>query len=330
MNKQNLLILNNLYRRYFIHNLHFMEYTHKGLILKILLSLIFLFLTLKCTAEVTNWVDFNLEGGHVKIPVTVKGIDTYAILDTGAQLNAINKAFTTKHDLTFDKGSKIKVQGLFGIEKKQTFKNVPVSFFGIETKLNKIAEVNLGYHTNGLLLGGGFFNNFVVQLDYPNRKMRLITQDSVEVAKFKNIEIQSQKGTGMPIVKIGLPDNRHLWLLLDTGNSGGMMIERKVANSMGWLEGIDSKSSMSLGVNTTIETEDFRIPLLQFGPFELENVLVTVPAEGKNSYLNSQYQKTGSRIKGRKVQGIIGYDVLKHFLITVDYKRGHAHIGLPE
>ena len=69
---------------------------------------------------------------------------------------------------------------------------------------------------------------------------------------------------------------------------------------------------------------------MQFGPFELENVLVTIPAEGKNSYLDSQYEKTGSRLKGKKVQGIIGYDVLKHFLITVDYKGGHAHIGLPE
>jgi|TARA_B110000438_G_scaffold303549_1_gene365562 hypothetical protein len=307
-----------------------MDYKLKGLTLKILLSSIFLFLTLKCSAGVTDWIDFNLEGGHVKIPVSIKGIDTFAILDTGAQLNAVNKAFITKHDLMFDKGSMIKVRGVFGVDKKTTYRNVPVSFFGIATELSKVAEINLGYHTNGLLLGSGFFNSFVVQLDYPNEKIRLITQDSVEVAKFKNIEIQSQKGTGMPIVKIGLPDDRHLWMILDTGNAGGMVVERKVASKLGWLSGGDRKSTVSTGVNATIETESFRIPLLQFGPFELENVLVTIPAEGKNSYLDSQYEKTGSRLKGKKVQGIIGYDVLKHFLITVDYKGGHAHIGLPE
>ena len=85
------------------------------------------------------------------------------------------------------------------------------------------------------------------------------------MAKFKNIEIQSQKGTGMPIVKIGLPDDRHLWMILDTGNAGGMVVERKVASKLGWLSGGDRKSTVSTGVNTTIETESFRIPLLQFG-----------------------------------------------------------------
>lgn len=298
--------------------------------MKVFLPLTFLLLTLECTAGVTDWIDFNLEGGHVKIPATIAGIDTYAILDTGAQLNAINKAFITKHDLTFDKGSKIRVKGVFGIDNKNTFNNVPVSFFGMETELNKIAEISLGYHTNGLLFGGGFFNKFVTQLDYPNKKMRLISQDSINVAKFKNIEIQSQKGTGMPIVKIGLPNDKHIWLLFDTGNAGGMVVERKVANKMGWLEEIDSRSTLSMGANSIVETESFRIPFLKFGPFELENVLVTIPAKGINSYLESQYQRTGSRIKGRKVQGIIGYDVLKHFLITIDYKGGHAHIGLPE
>jgi hypothetical protein len=197
--------------------------------LKILFPLTFLLLTLKSAASVTEWIDFNLEGGHVKIPATIAGIDTYAILDTGAQLNAINKAFITKHNLTFDKGSKIRVKGVFGIDRKTTFNNVPVGFFGIETELDKITEVSLGYHTNGLLFGGGFFNQFITQLDYPNKKMRIISQDSIDVAKFKNIEIQSQKGTGMPIVKIGLPNDEHLWLLFDTGNSGGMVVERKVA-----------------------------------------------------------------------------------------------------
>jgi hypothetical protein len=297
--------------------------------MQVFLLLTFLLLTFKCNARATEWIDFNLEGGHVKIAATIAGIETFAILDTGSQLNAINKAFIIKHDLAFDKGSKMKVQGAFGIGNKTTYKNVPVSFFGIETKL-KVTEIYLGYHTSGLLLGGGFFNKFVTQFDYPNKKIRLISQDSVDVTKFKNIETRRQKGTGMPIVKIGLPDDNHLWLLLDTGNSGGMVVERKVAKRMGWLEKADSKSTISMGVNSIIETESFRIPQLQFGPFELENVLVTIPAEGKSSYLASQYKTTGSRIKGKKVQGIIGYDVFKHFLITVDYKGGHAHIGLPE
>ena len=302
----------------------------KGLIMKVLLPLAFLFLTHQCAAVVTEWIDFNLEHGHVKIPATIADIDTYAMLDTGSQLSGINKAFVAKHQLTLDKGSKRKVRGVFGVENKTTFTNVPISFLGIETTVDKITEMNLGHHSSGLLFGSSFFDKFVTQFDYPNRKMRLVSEDSIDVAKFQNIEARRQKVTGMLIVKVGLADNKHLWLILDTGNSGGVVVDRSVANKMGWLEGIESESTITMGVNSLKETESFRIPQLKFGPFELENVLVTIPAEGNNSTLTNQHYWAGSKIKGKKVQGIIGYDILKHFLITVDYKRGHAHIGLPE
>jgi len=78
--------------------------------MQVFLLFTFLLLTFKCNAGATEWIDFDLEGGHVKIAANIAGIETYAILDTGSQLNAINKAFIMKHDLTFDKGSKIKVK----------------------------------------------------------------------------------------------------------------------------------------------------------------------------------------------------------------------------
>jgi predicted aspartyl protease len=298
--------------------------------MKLLLSLTLSILSFSSFAGVTEWIDFKLEGGHVKIPVVVAGVETFAMLDTGAQINAINKAFVNKNKLSFDKGRDVRIRGVFGTQKQPSYNNVPINFFGIDTELDKLVQTSLGFHTTGLLFGAGFFDKFIVQLDYPNQKMRLVGRDALSVDEFKNIEIQRQKGTGMPIVKIRLPDEKHLWLLLDTGNSGGMVVERKVALNMGWLEGVDSRQSLSMGANSIAVTESFRIPQLGFGPFDLENVLVTIPAEGEKSNLESQYQRTGSRIKGRRVQGIIGYDVLKHFLITIDYNKGLAHIGLPE
>ena len=298
--------------------------------MKALSPLILFFLTLQCSAGVTDWYDFSLQGGHVKIAASISGIDTFAILDTGSQLHAINKSFVKKHDLSFHKGAQINVKGVFGTEKMTSYNNVPVNFFGIDTELDRMAEINFGHHTNGLLLGAGFFNQFVTQMDYPNNKIRLISHDSIDVGNFKNIQVQTQKSTGMPIVKVGLPNNKSLWLLLDTGNSGGMIIERKVAKSMGWLSTLETKSSIAMGATSIAQTDSFRIPFLKFGPFELENVLVSIPAEGTHANLVSQYQKTGSHIKGKKVKGIIGYDVLKHFLITIDYQNGNAHIGLPQ
>ena len=298
--------------------------------MKLLIVLSLFFYSVKSVAGATQWIDFTLENGHVKIPVVVAEIDGYALLDTGAQLNAINPRFINKHKLSFDKGKKVRVKGIYGIEDKTSYNNVPTSFFGITTELDNLTEVNLGFHTTSLLLGAGFFQQFVMQLDYPNQKMRLITHDSIKLRELENIKMQTQKGSGMPIVEVGLQDGETVWLLLDTGNNGGIVIDRKVARKMGWLDNLDVEAAISMGANTLATTESFRIPSLKFGPYELENVLVSVPAEGQTAYLESQYETTGSRIKGRKVQGLIGYDVLKHFLITIDYKNGHAHIGLPE
>ena len=298
--------------------------------MKIIFTLVLILQIFTCSAGVTQWIDFNLDNGHVKIPVKIADIDTYAILDTGSQLNAINKAFITKHDLSFDEGSFIRVKGAFGIEKRPTRRNIPIQYFGLETELDKVTELTLGHHSNGLLLGAGFFSKFVTQFDYPNKKMRMIDKDSINVQKFKNIVAQRQKGTGMPIVKVGFPNDRHIWLLLDTGNTGGMVVDRNVAIKMGWLEQAEIQEGVTSGVNEVINTEHFTIPSLKFGPFEMEDVAVTIPGKGSNSYLESQFEQIGTRIKGRKVEGVIGYDVLKHFLITIDYKGGDVHIGLPE
>lgn len=45
----------------------------------------------------------------------------------------------------------------------------------------------------------------------------------------------SQRGSGVPIVKIRLNNEEDVWLLLDTGNSGGVMLERSVAIANDWL-----------------------------------------------------------------------------------------------
>lgn len=293
----------------------------------LLLSFTFSF---NLTAGVTPWIDFTIHNGHIKIPAKIEKIDTFAMLDTGAQVNAINSAFILKNNLSLTKGGQINIKGAFGETLRPRYNGVSAEIFGVETKLDSVVDILLGHHSTGLLMGAGFFDKFVTQFDYPNQKIRLITSDAVDVSEFKNILAQEQKGTGMPIVNVGLPDDKQLWLLLDTGNSGGMVVERKVADKFGWLEALETNKGYSVGATKMIKTESVRIPSLKFGPYELENVLVTVPGEGISARLESQYETTGTRIKGKKVQGIIGYDVLKHFVITVDYKNGHVHVGLPE
>lgn len=280
-------------------------------------------------AGVSQWADFKLDNGHIKVPVVISGINTFAVLDTGAQLHAINSAFLTKNKLKYKKGTKVNLRGVFGTEKKSMLNNIPIALFGFETELDKVVPARLGHHTTGMLLGAGFFGQFIVQLDYPKSRMRLITRDSLDLKSIENIPLVSQRGSGEPIVKVRIGDSNDFWVLLDTGNNGGLMIERDFAEKLNLLDKSYS-SGIAMGANSIAFTESVQVDEFIFGPYTLENVRVTIPAAGQKASLEDQNSIAGSRIKSKRQRGVLGYDVLKHFVLTLDYRKGHAHIALPE
>jgi hypothetical protein len=298
--------------------------------MKHLLFIFLLALPHSLLAGVSNWVDFELEGGHVKIPVKVAGIETYAVLDSGSQINGVGEDFIKQFKPNIVSKQKFRIKGMYGTELKPSYNNVDIEMFGFSSEMDELIEMSMGSPSKGLLLGAPFFNNMVVQLDYPNKKMRLLTRDSIDIDDYANIEMKREESTGMPMVRVRLPEDRSIWLLFDTGNSSGIVVKRSIASKFDWLENNNKQVGTSSGINKEIETENFRIPAITFGPYELENVLVTIPAEGEAYRLDIQHTEIGTRLKGHRVQGLIGYDVFKHFLITLDYRRGKAHIGLPD
>lgn len=289
--------------------------------------LIFCFISFETNAGSTDWFDFVLDGGAVKIPVVVDGHESFGILDTGAQINGINHAFLEKNALSLDRDRRVEIAGIFDTEKRDTYKNVPVELFGIPMELDRIVDLDFADEDSALLIGAGFFSQFVVQIDYPKRKMRLLTRDSVNLKKVKNLEAKKIPGSGGVIVKVGMSDDRSAWLTLDTGNTMGVVVQRKLADRLGWLDEVKTGKLLASGVTGQQEVDIFRVPEIQFGPFTMENVLVTIPEDGEGSNLESQHQYFMSRFKSEKVEGLIGYDVLKHFLLTIDYKYAYAHIS---
>jgi hypothetical protein len=71
----------------------------------------FIFFSSLSFSGVTQWIDFKLVDGHVKILVAVSGIDGYAILDTGAKINRINSAFIQKMALNLTQEKKLRCRG---------------------------------------------------------------------------------------------------------------------------------------------------------------------------------------------------------------------------
>lgn len=294
-------------------------------------AVLLLLFSQSAAAGVTPWQAFEIKDGHITIPVEVNGVAGEAILDSGAELNMLGTAYTYKHGDTLRTRGKVRVQGVFGTETKPLYQDIQVQMFGTDLELDDLASGNIGKAK--LLLGNGFFRAFIVQIDYPNQRMRLLTRDALEMAEFKNIPMRGEKDTSLTAVKVEVDEQQRdgLWLTLDTGNTGGLFINRSVAEARGWLDKYPLTASTAFGVNGISSIETFLLPYLKFGPYVLENVRVSVPAEGvksnvgKRSSNNSIYRKWGASSRG-----LVGFDVLKHFVLTIDYKRHRMHVGLPE
>ena len=203
-----------------------------------------------------------------------------------------------------------------------------IGMFGADFKIDKMMPVRM--RSAGVLIGLGFFNNFILQIDYPNSQLRIVTHDALKLRKLANVRMKKAAGSPQPIVKVDMNGEASLWLTLDTGNNTGILIPMRSATRFDWLEKYGTTESRLAGVTTTTNVERFNLPELTIGPVVLENVIVIVPDEGEKTNVGKEARaKIGTRLKKTSSDGILGYDVLKHFIVTIDYKHSFLHLGVP-
>lgn len=280
-------------------------------------------------AGVSVWIPFQHERGHITIPVTLNGEETTAILDSGASGNGISEAFLSRHEGEYQQGRAIVVTGVFGERRVRLADGIRIGMFGSEFRIDQLMPMKIG--SFDLLIGLPFFENFIVQIDYPNSRLRLIDYESLKLRKVANVKMKRARASSHPIVRVNLNDEYKPWLTLDTGNSSGMVLKRFDAERFDWLERYPAVESRSVGVNAIVAKMDrFDLPMVKIGPYTLENVKVTVPAEGQKSNIGDDDMRRWSReLNNNNSDGLLGYDILKHFIVTIDFKRSLLHLEPP-
>lgn len=278
-------------------------------------------------AGVTKWVPFDLYHGHILMDAEIDGRPATALIDSGAEGFGIHEDFLAEHGQHFKRGmndDKVLVTGISGTQTKQPVYDVPITLFGSGFNLDYVVPGAFGPYQ--LLIGQEFFNFSIVQIDYPNQRMRLVTRDAMELKKFANLKVRRPDNRGAPLVRVDINGDTKQWLMMDTGSNGGLYLPRWMAEKNGWLDKYSTEPGRSRGVHgRTVKTERFTMPRLTLGPYTLEDVPVTVPAEGEPDVFG------GSRAGEPSFQmakGLIGYDVLKHFVFTMDLKKKLLHLGL--
>jgi len=278
-------------------------------------------------AGVSSWIPFHNSGGHIVIPVIVNGESGEAILDSGASGNAISEAFLKRHEGEYGEGKQIVVHGAYGSRRVNLINNIQVEMFGSEFRLDQLMPARIGGYE--LVVGLPFFENFIIQIDYPRGNLRLIDHESLDLKQVANVRMKRAKGSAHPIVQLNLNGEYDPWITLDTGSNGGLLLRRFDAERFGWLDKYASDAGYSAGVTSVASVERFTLPTVEIGPFVLENVTVTVPGEGQNANIGQDDSRSSSRIRKDPSAGILGYGVLKHFIVTIDFKRSLLFLEIP-
>lgn len=295
----------------------------------LIILLFFSFTTLSAPQmDKDGWMPFTLQNGHITIDIEINGKAEKAMIDSGATVNGISRKYVDEHKAELNFGERIIVKGLVGEEELSMVNRLPVMLFGHEFKLNDLAPMDSFNAT--LILGLPFLNNFIAQFDYPNQKIRILPHAAINLRKVANVELNKSKGSDLPVIKVAVSEQKSLWLTLDTGSNMGLLVTRQTAEQQNWLKALPKVEHDVAGTLKSGKAESFNIPYLKIGPYELENVMVTVPAEGQVMNLTDRTSRTSNGVqKGMRSQGLLGYDILQHFILTLDTKNWQAHIAAP-
>ena len=294
----------------------------------------FVLLCLSCTAfaGASAWVPLEIDDGRLIMEVTINGKPARAMLDTGSRGNGISEAWLARNKGEYSRGRYIKLQGIKEDYETTEINGLKVGMFGAEIDLNSLWPM----HVDGadVIIGVPFFELFVVQIDFPGKRLRIADHASLDLRKFSNVDMEWSTGTLAPMVQVDLNGEMKAWLDLDTGNNGGILLQRQKAVEYGWLQRFSPAEGTLVDMSgEAARIETFSLPAMTVGPFELENVKVTVPAEGEHLYVTmrgSLERQTGTRIKrGRPSDGLLGYDALRHFIVSIDYRRELVNFDVP-
>jgi len=285
-----------------------------------------LFVILSCfvgsSASASGWLPLTKsESGKLYIPVSVESRDGVALLDTGASINVVSGEFLTEDE--YDRRGDITIVDALGREEDyDVVSGFDVTIFGAELEFGR--TVLMEGRREALILGRPFIEQFVFQFDYVNDRFRMIPRDMVDISEHANIRSVIDQDSGMPFVRVGLNEQVEAWLLLDTG-APFLVLDQNFAEGQSLLSPGNNDESYLAGVNSVDSAARFVVDEIKIGPFVIEQAEAMSPYNADVTITSRT--RTGSRIRQPVAQGIVGADILQHFLLTIDYKLGLIHIA---
>ena len=264
-----------------------------------------------------TWVAFRLAGSKqalILLPVFIDGRGPYSfVLDTGATSMVSNELADA---LALPQGEKQDGRGAAGkmtLVKSQlasltvgheTIESLPVSV----TDLGFLGRA-IGAQVDGLL-GHGFLKHFAMTVDYATNALTLKRPVGGTEWALDEREVPFQRANAedpLVVVPVFVNEKGPYDSALDTGASS-TVISLELAAKFGLATERTSQLTAGGGNGTVSRV---RLSSLAVGAARQENL-----AAAASDFLTQLNAELGS-----KLQGILGYDFLRHYRVTLDYPR---------
>ncbi|MEO1574910.1 MAG: hypothetical protein AAFU65_08115 [Pseudomonadota bacterium] len=256
-----------------------------------------------------GWTPFNLNDGVVAFAAHVWRRELGVTLGSASPSSSVSDAFVQA--ALADAGE----SGAAVSQDAPPLPQLPVLIASRRVKLPEVYRVpeEMG---DGLHAGRAFFSGVIVQLDYPNRRLRVLDQDALNLKILSNVRarrVNQRIGTHVELSVDGKP----FWAALATEYSGALMAPRGLAGRLGWLdEGASAQGAVEDHRGREVVTDGVTLPAVQIGPYQVNNVDVVLMEDGDSPLPGDYEQETA----------IIGNELLQHFQLSIDLDRAFLHI----
>lgn len=240
-----------------------------------------------------------VDNGRLFITAKINGVETEALLDSGAETSLFDKRLAA--EAHFGPGEKVILKGSGGEQEVEVVGNVRIEALGQTIPSAEVAVLDLADLSTRLIkrptraiVGRELFDAAPIRIDLAGADVRALKTG--EVPRGVKLPLTGHGGIETVPVTLG---RTAAPAVLDFGNGSGVMIGKELAAQLG-LKGIGKQKGG--GIGGEVERDVVILPSLTLAGRTFRNVRATVDETSSRAALN------------------IGTPILKHFVVTADFK----------
>ncbi|MFK7886416.1 MAG: hypothetical protein AB8G16_06065 [Gammaproteobacteria bacterium] len=259
-----------------------------------------------------GWTPVVLDDGVLRFEAHVGAKPARIRLGSASPSNAISQKFASSLSIGGEEDDSL------ALEQQPPLPSVPLFIASRRVELPQVYRV--ADERTDVHAGRDFFSQAIVQIDYPNKRLRVLDEDALKLRDLANVparRVDAEIGTHVRL-RIG---EVSIWAALATEYSGALLLPRSLAERHGWLDGANSSAAdVTDDLGDEFRTDAITLKTVHVGPYGINDVSTVLMAPGESPLAGSYEQETA----------IVGNDILRFFQVSVDLDRAYVHVQRPE